>query len=145
MAVDGVKAEKLMYQYMVIWLIFKLFHSPLQRSVLSVNLSENIKITKPVDVRFSSNSSESRNNTTCLFLHKDTQALSNYFDERITPEEAHVVPLQMSVYDNFDKFMIIKRRDTLVVLISSSDIGITSAKTYCEQYNRLIFTMQLLR
>lgn len=51
-----------------------------------------------------------------LILNKDTQASRNYFDEKITPEEAHtprVAPLQVSVYNNYDKFMIIKRIDTL--------------------------------
>lgn len=60
-----------------------------------------------------------------------------YFDEKITPEEAHVVPLQVSVSDNYDKFMIIKRHDTLVLISSSSRNGIASVKTYCEEYNRL--------
>lgn len=71
-----------------------------------------------------------------LLLHKDTQASLHYFDERITPQEAHVVPLQMSVYDNYDKFMIIKRSNTLVLIRSSS--GISRAKNIFLQYRLCI-------
>ena len=57
----GVRAEELTYQFMAIKLILKAFHSSLQRSMLSVNVSGNIKITKPEEVRFPSNCSEHRN------------------------------------------------------------------------------------
>lgn len=133
---DGPKADKLMHEPIILSM-FKLFHSSLQRNMVSLNLSQNIKITKPGEVRFLSSSNESKNTTECVncILHKDTRALFNYFDERIRLEE----PLQVSGFDNYDKCMIIKRGETLVLIINISNNGIITAKTYCEQYNRLFF------
>lgn len=56
--------------------------------MLSVNLSENINITKPGDQKFSSNSDESKNIQCVFFAHF---GLFDYSDDRMTPKESCLV------------------------------------------------------